>query len=1282
MKTRLVAALALLVFAFFLVSGCFTPNMKGPCCSKAYAYNGTCELYTEATPDTPAVKEMCDGSTLSSGMKCQTQWCVFPEVNDDKNDTIYVEYGPSGSKTTLDCSQVSAENKTDPCNNVGYCMMIMTNESTTCVSDDGCSIGQCVNGRCGSYSSYPVCSERSELSYDTDCKTMICGAIKYSPKTSLLPEPGKNMNYQNFEAGSTQNLYNAMCNFYVLDNVTMKKLKKAKNVFVNTFRFGVGSSISDYEEARFYFPLSDRFCQPVLPSESGGVVTFSIKDRFVDYLNLSSVRAELSSVGQAYYGPFDPTTLSNRSTALGCNDGTDFPPTANGGYLMKRISEGYLGESGSGSLYIASYLTPDMDSYKFSLYGAYWNYTSGSDATKEIWMGDNKSLADFECMSGDDCYSGICADTDYGYSRGFCTSTVTGKSVNCLCHEIGTRGVDGNEMRCEPFKDATPFTTLTSSVCTMTVTQPEQCCTDTTDPDTGETTTACNDYQNCFTCGSCSGEDGCGYSCCSGTCNPEVYSTDCTGVQAASDILLPKDGYSGFKGYAIMDESEFKTSMLYTRCNLTSADYSVYSIPGSELPYDMTGTGAAPAMTQLGCLQSESVTVNQAWGSSYTKTRCIKAAKEVIGIKSFGSCAVDDGGTKGTANTNFTKLTNSFGWCEACTFANMVSVNLDEYWPYFSGNDMHCPSTTSGFGGYAVLGDGCLTTIQTYMNNLAMIRKRVDAYLKAGVMPVIWYTTGATGYTTISSSSYQVGSACDNNCGTDSCDGVSSNEKLKEVLLSNQIYYPMDFQPFFQDATTSCSWTGMRDAWNDGSCNWAAIEDARSASGGETYSSPSSATGRGSAKLWGISGITYPPHDVTDYYCSWTAKYHFLNKAIGNSASIVVVATDDMSDSEIEQRAMDVKNDNCPNCLVALYSPAMNETRLKDLFGCDKGESCRILDHNPAWQYIDIILYDARINDYVADDKNLEIYTKLTGRSRRVLQLFGKPSMPYNFAIHNTDNGWDTYNDTLESMKYLLYNQSMVVNSGLFSLFYENWRARAPAGSTDPYSVSPESLVIATSDTQTYKNAKFCAFERAVDNYFYPPKIMTVFTESRALNASQATCTECMKTDQIIGNCNRTCENGVDCTLPTGIAEGSAEAATYRCPSGVAIEPCRLCNDSYYDNANVSCNITQADGTVQYLINRSIASLNGSMFDAYGDYVSSMPKSEKCCNSVFNNDTNETYNYTYSKMSSGYIMTAPIRYPSSGNESLDCSNEMHGNLSFCGAAIPVRDYKIECAIQR
>lgn len=1428
MKTALAFAL---LFAFLLFfSGCFTPNMQGPCCRKADVLNGTCKMYPPPGPDPsqPATEE-CSGTTLPNGLSCNTEYCVLANASKEQNQTIFIKYtavpGGTPQMEILNCTNVSLSNKTDPCNNVGYCLLDMVNASKGCASDADCGSQVCINGKCGAYASYPVCTDREVLSFDTECKTMLCGNIKYSPKTSLLPDATKDPSYQNLGAPYTLNLYNAMCDFYLLDNQTMRKLKKGTGIFVNTYRYGLGTTISDYEEGRLYYPLSDRWCG-FMPEEYaiGG------KDRYVNYLNLSDCRGTgcgkggrgttegeetlcndyylrgrintgssgnkifqvqiygnerddwdcdesekneiIDIVGKdknytslvcnvtnptgawpqiiveypnwtrispngncdpfencpydkcdpfencpytfnykcaysedggeeanesdfLYFGPFDPSTLRNRSTAVGCGDDYDFPPAAahsyipqfnipeapKGNFILNTYTEGSISLLGKGKKdFLTNYTLPDVFFYRFALQGAYWDsiYNTSANASPV-------QEAPFECNSSLECISGLCAKQDFGYKRSFCT--IDGNtSINCLCYEQGQRKQPGNHVMCLPYEDDATFTPAFATV-------------------GGKKLLASPIiFYNRYTLllDEVPGENG----------------TVRSYMMVPDENMTPENRtVRKIIGYAIMDESNFTNSVFYKKCELTPGSYITRTccMRDNKTPMDC-GSIYADYPSKECC--TEPGTENE------TETSCPAGTNTTkIYVQNMGECLSDARGDEtGIKMPTFPKLIGTYGWCEPCSFATMVGINLDDYWKRFQGrfhgttkNDgsywitsLDCPDTacdqyvasgfTVGIWDYLENCQQCGGKIREYIANVGFLRTRIDNYLKAGVMPVIWYVDGELNYTNVKSGGdhnindnglryYQICQdthTCTNYNDSEDCTAAAEN-KIKETLTGNMFYYFPDMSPFFEDVSADCRITssdcgtgplGIGDTCN-GNCNPVAASPPSSPLLGEF--------GISTANDYAPEAEAITLEDKGNMYCRWVGKYHFLGRAIGNSASIVIVATDNMSQDKIAERARLAKSQgNCPKCLTALYSPNADIEKLKGIFGCDGGETNCLLKHNSSWQYIDVIAYDFRENDYSGGSREQAIVDAETGISRTLLQKFGKPSFAYNFVIDDSANNWQAYNDTYNSLSYVLFrNQTDLVNSGMFAFFYKKW-----------YEDSDEALTTPTGGTRppSVKDAKFCGVERAVNLFLNPMKTKTIVNRIPAVDntSSQGYCEKRTQMEIALGlppgENKRMCENGVNCTLPPDADPDDVNADLYKCPSNTAIEPCAsFCNES---GIVLTCNRTWSNDTVETGLVYNFSEIFSNPYlnpDAYGDIIASVPKNARCCLHYFNEESNESYNYTFSKTLGEGLSTTPVRYPRSGSETLDCGltkESTEESTSFCGVQLPVRDYKIECAVSQ
>ncbi len=247
-----------LMVLFLLFFGCISPSYnRYPSCMRDKAIDkGECVLYNPNNNTYPSIDSFCPG--------CKVRYCAYA-LRDSNGQAVYYETFPGGKKQLLDCSKQTIAQQNDaanPCNNIGFCFA--SNPTTH----------QNV--------SFPIASERKPYPCQQPyCKSMFCGNLKFQPGPPFLPELGYSFTSQPMPKSLyTQNLYRATCNFYLLNHNTLQKVNRATHVWQNTFRIGFGSNLSNFEEAKYYFPLSDRFVH-LLSSQYGKL---NLKDRYVNYL--------------------------------------------------------------------------------------------------------------------------------------------------------------------------------------------------------------------------------------------------------------------------------------------------------------------------------------------------------------------------------------------------------------------------------------------------------------------------------------------------------------------------------------------------------------------------------------------------------------------------------------------------------------------------------------------------------------------------------------------------------------------------------------------------------------------------------------------------------------------------------------------------------------------------------------------------------------------------------------------------------------------------------------
>ncbi|VVB97953.1 Uncharacterised protein [uncultured archaeon] len=336
--------------------------------------------------------------------------------------------------------------------------------------------------------------------------------------------------------------------------------------------------------------------------------------------------------------------------------------------------------------------------------------------------------------------------------------------------------------------------------------------------------------------------------------------------------------------------------------------------------------------------------------------------------------------------------------------------------------------------------------------------------------------------------------------------------------------------------------------------------------------------------------------------------------------------------------------------------------------------------------------YDAFVYDF--ESKGIQVppnstttemyYTlmnNMTETSRSIMQKTGRPS----FVLLSTTPGplWDKYNDTYGFMRYAYKNQSILVNAGIFGIMYKNWSG---PGQTPLVQDTTNALGAVTAP----KDDKFCGFEQATNMYLSPLDRKTVFlrmdakanfTDMGGMPISAPQCVECNPLEKSNGMCSHVCLNlvngsggiavPINCTLDPTIANDSQ-----RCP----MEPvdsvnnkCVLCTDlvnvSKY-NKVIECNRTELDGS-----KTSLTINDPTMVLSYPDAIAVLPPGQKCC---FAGNENES-NHTYTAMTADSLSVTPVLYPRSGDPNVDCGLAS-GSGTFCGFDMPVRNYKLECAV--
>lgn len=114
----------------------------------------------------------------------------------------------------------------------------------------------------------PICPKIDEVRCNTSCRGVFCGSFDFDPRPepSAIPE-GESHRFSHDKndveiegTGDPVGLWNAKCIVEDLTEDFQRKLENSDDIVMNIFRFGVGDSFQDFEDAQYYFPITDRAC--------------------------------------------------------------------------------------------------------------------------------------------------------------------------------------------------------------------------------------------------------------------------------------------------------------------------------------------------------------------------------------------------------------------------------------------------------------------------------------------------------------------------------------------------------------------------------------------------------------------------------------------------------------------------------------------------------------------------------------------------------------------------------------------------------------------------------------------------------------------------------------------------------------------------------------------------------------------------------------------------------------------------------------------------------------
>ncbi|MBD3390210.1 hypothetical protein GF415_04645, partial [Candidatus Micrarchaeota archaeon] len=134
-----------------------------------------------------------------------------------------------------------------------------------------------------------VCPRIETSPCNTSCMGVFCGKFFYDPRPNPGPisqdeshkEPTEENEFkESSESMDPMGMWNAECQVQNMTPLFLRKVENSDTITLNTFRFGVGDSFQEFEEAQYYFPLTDQACE----LNSGGYV-----DRYLVYAIPNSI---------------------------------------------------------------------------------------------------------------------------------------------------------------------------------------------------------------------------------------------------------------------------------------------------------------------------------------------------------------------------------------------------------------------------------------------------------------------------------------------------------------------------------------------------------------------------------------------------------------------------------------------------------------------------------------------------------------------------------------------------------------------------------------------------------------------------------------------------------------------------------------------------------------------------------------------------------------------------------------------------------------------------------
>lgn len=1270
-------ALSIIFLASLLLSlpGCASSSKYVPCCKRDGIIN------TSANPQviygSPSCNFAeggryggCEASTFANGtIKClpDAEQCNKPLAQCTKTIGCVWDANSSGCRT-LRCSDLS------------------NNQSCTAARCMWDGI-RCAPGGAAAYVAMSVCVDSAPSSCTNEkCSVMLCGYKKLVPAPPISSSDWNNGSAQPAPAADQQeaiNLLGTSCTFKKMTEKTYNSVKNSRGaLWANAFRFGVGSSFLDFEAARFFFPLSDRFC-------TGGVPGPGARDRFIVYVNATSTwcapRNNFVTCAENGQNFTDFATCTGYCrNPFNCHDasGTGFrcieTETIYSNQTKCKSDCGIVQNPKACSLDPAKYPFLEPDSrYKTASDGAWaLDYSHYQTVLESQYGMDNSMLYEYECETSADCISGYCDHSSH--IRGLCVNATDSlKRVDCGCRsqQVGS----GTILNCS---NALSGYTIYRSVIAANL----------NGRSTGGYGQAGGDWL--FNPYNNAGR----------TTIPlpppigpvTVDSPRDNEIQKVEGGVLFSQGSGGNLGnvgsqdnktyrFYVLDDGTKSPPKLFQNCGIKRSEkealYSAYRMNESVPIWSMGfqwGTGTLPAALPDG------------YGPGSVPMCYYKFQKHDIHCGGDDTDQYMDGLLPMRTDGTCPYLNNGDIWpgtgtdhCVTCwtgkycyTYTAWQTAPIAKYWIY----ELSFDENSNRLGECSLIGDrvpyfnardigwceGCTystlapqTVSDSNYGSIAdKVNSRMPLYMQANIMPImdIRNTTLSEYY---SEEPY--------------CAGGYFDFGWLCQIDPNSCY--MCSQP----GTLYHQWTeyaGLALCQNN---SGAALYTVSDLSGIGDRSAPSSSRGTANAVEDPVakntlllsyltpSNALVSGHTVTfNGYGAALWKSQLLKGSCPNQplAAIFLNGYSNRAiTSDPSQLSALIGNQSSPGTLFRFFYS-------KDTLGLTPKEAplaSRILSGQPD-RYPDGIDLLAQEWYPMCDAGDNATKTEFEARmnfSRSLLSNFSKPSLVTKFHFPSGSQC-----NQAEFLEYMFRHKGDMVDSGLMGLIYDNWNNTAAGGYLDNPFASQNGKA----------GTPFCA----VQNHSKLVMGLNTLTYGQKIIADNQTCMcqPCDATAIAMGTCDRQivqqdslpqgavpyqiCNDGQHCQMPAGYTNYSR----YFCPPLCAnLSASSLCSD--VTGSNLSCRIDTLYRTYKTIKNFT------DLDDRYWNLIAALPPQDKCF--LQTPVANDTVTYTYMKKQSVTQRSELLQFPRRGEVGIDCGRTPDTSfLTYCGIDVPINQEETVC----